>query len=208
MSAFIGIAILYFLALISPGPDFAIVTRNSLVYSRKSGVFTSLGIACGTWIHIIYSLLGIGLIISQSIFLFNIIKLFGAGYLIFIGIQALLSKKHAAIKEEIITASNTDLGALKSVRMGFLCSALNPKTTLFFLVLFTQIIDPTTPIFVQILYGVYMSAITFTWFGLVSTIMSHNSLKIVLKKIQLYIERAIGAVLIVLGIKLAFSSSK
>lgn len=210
MSTIISISIIYLLALISPGPDFAIITRNSLIYSRKIGVLTSLGIAIGTCIHVFYSLLGIGFIISQSIFLFNTIKLIGAGYLIFVGVQALLAKKSTATsaKTDLTEKNEEGISNRKAIQMGFLCSVLNPKTTLFFLVLFTQMITPQTPMMVQIICGAYMAGVTFVWFGFVATVMSQSVLKRALTKIQSGIEKTIGAVLVLLGLKLALSSSK
>ena len=90
---FFAIALLHLLAVMSPGPDFVLMSKNSLVYSRKTGVATSLGLALGIVVHIIYSLVGIGLIISKSIILFSTIKILGAGYLIYIGLKSLKSKR-------------------------------------------------------------------------------------------------------------------
>jgi len=92
LSAIITVAILHFLAVISPGPDFIMITRNALIYSRRSGVFAALGLALGMLVHVTYSLVGIGLIISRSILLFTILKFVGAAYLISIGYHALRAK--------------------------------------------------------------------------------------------------------------------
>ena len=78
---FLTIAGIHLLAVMSPGPDFAMIVRNSLVYSKKTAIYSSLGLAAGILVHVTYSLVGIGLIISQSILLFSVIKFFGAGYL-------------------------------------------------------------------------------------------------------------------------------
>jgi len=63
------------LAVISPGADFAMVTRNSMMLSRRAGILTAVGIALGVLVHVAYSLLGVGLIISRSILLFNMISI-------------------------------------------------------------------------------------------------------------------------------------
>src|SRR3990167_6853963 len=95
------VALIHFLAVISPGPDFIMILRNSLIYSRKKGMFSAVGLGLGIMVHIIYSLVGIGLLISQSIVLFNIIKFLGAGYLIYIGVKSLLSKSsHLNLKDQ------------------------------------------------------------------------------------------------------------
>ena len=71
---FLTVALAHLLAVISPGPDFIMITRNSLIYSRKSGIYSAIGLGLGILVHVIYSLVGIGLVISQSILLFTIIK--------------------------------------------------------------------------------------------------------------------------------------
>ncbi len=94
LTEFLTVAVIHLLAVISPGPDFAMISRNSLVYSRKTGIYSSLGLALGILVHVSYSLVGIGLIISRSIVIFSAIKFLGAGYLIYIGYKALKTKSH------------------------------------------------------------------------------------------------------------------
>jgi RhtB (resistance to homoserine/threonine) family protein len=202
---FLTVVLVHLLAVISPGPDFVMISRNSLVYSRQVGIYSSIGLALGILVHVTYSLVGIGLIISRSILLFSIMKIIGAGYLIYLGLQCLKSKSETI---ESSIESKKDLGPLKAVRMGFLTNALNPKATLFFLALFTQVIDPHTPKFIQTLYGIEMSVATFLWFTFVALILSHKSVKGWFSAVQHYVERAFGIILIALGIKVALSSQK
>lgn len=203
------VATVHLLAVMSPGPDFAMVTRNSLVYSRRSGIFTSAGLGLGIGVHVTYCLLGIGLLISQSIVLFNVIKFIGAGYLIYIGYKSLKAKPASAVlgAEEIKPAGRS-LSAIQSVRSGFLTNVLNPKATLFMLALFTQVISPATPKLWQAAYGIEMMLATFAWFALVSVFFSHSRIKAKVTRFQHYIERFTGAVLIALGIKVALSAQK
>lgn len=207
LSQFLTIAFVHLLAVISPGPDFAMVTRNSLVYSRKSGVYTSLGLGLGIAVHVTYCLLGIGLLISQSILLFNIIKYVGAAYLIYIGYKSLKSKPQN-IRAESFETSQKSQSTISSVRIGFLTNVLNPKATLFMLALFTQVIDPVTPKLIEVLYGAEMVIVTFVWFSLVSVFFSNEHIRMRIKKCQHYIERLTGGVLIALGVKVALASKK
>lgn len=201
---FITIAGLHLLAVMSPGPDFIMISRNSIVYSRRTGIFSALGLALGILLHVTYSLIGLGLIISKSIVLFGTIKFLGAGYLVYIGIKSLRSKKsNEAFDQSLI--KNEDLTPLQSVKMGFLTNALNPKATLFFLAVFTQVIDLNTPLGIKVLYGLEMSLATFLWFAAVAIILSHTRIKQRFSKIQHYIEKTMGAMLIALGIKVALS---
>ncbi len=148
LSQFITVALIHLLAVMSPGPDFAMVTRNSLVYSRKSGVYTSVGLGLGIMVHVMYCLLGIGLLISRSIILFNVIKYIGAMYLIYIGYKSLKAKPQNISEVNKVSAMEKTLTPLNSIRIGFLTNVLNPKATIFFLALFTQVINPGTPKFI------------------------------------------------------------
>ena len=92
MTALIAVITITLLAIISPGPDFAMVTRNCLLQSRRAGVFTALGIGLGVLVHVAYTLVGVGLLIEQSPWLFNTLRLAGACYLIYLGVKMLRAR--------------------------------------------------------------------------------------------------------------------
>jgi len=203
---FLTVVVVHLLAVMSPGPDFILISRNSLIYSRNVGLYSAIGLGFGILVHVTYSLVGIGFIISKSILLFSILKFLGAGYLIYIGYKCLKTMPHE--QQKAILEKKNDLGKFAAIRMGFLTNVLNPKATLFFFALFTQVISPNTPKFIQIFYGLEMSLMTFAWFAFVAIILSHNFLRTRFSSIQHYLERTFGVILIALGIKVALSSSK
>lgn len=203
---FLTVVVIHLLAAMSPGPDFVMISRNSLIYSRKVGIYSSIGLGLGILVHVTYSLIGIGLIISKSILLFSVLKFIGAAYLLYIGYKCLRAKPHHA--QHMEKEKQNDLGKLAAIRMGFLTNVLNPKATLFFFALFTQVINPSTPKTIQILYGLEMAIMTFAWFAFVATILSHNLIRKRFASVQHLLERTFGAILIALGIKVALSSSK
>lgn len=86
------LTLVHFLAVISPGPDFAIILRQSISFGRKTAVITSIGIGAGIAVHVVYTLLGVGLLISQSPQLFMFAKVIGTLYLTVIAIQLLQAK--------------------------------------------------------------------------------------------------------------------
>jgi RhtB (resistance to homoserine/threonine) family protein len=204
---FITVATLHLLAVVSPGPDFVMISRNSLIYSRRTGVYSSIGLGLGILVHVIYSLIGIAYIISKSIVLFNTIKLIGAVYLIYIGYKSLRAKPVASENGDDIPEAKT-MSAYEATRSGFLTNVLNPKATLFFLALFTQVINSQTPLFMKVAYGIEMSVVTFLWFTFVSLILSHQRIKISFSKIQHRVEQSFGLILIALGLKVALTRSK
>lgn len=195
------VAAIHLLAVMSPGPDFIMILRNSLLYTRKNGIYSAAGLGLGISLHVTYCLLGIALIISQSILLFSIIKYAGAAYLIWIGIKSLRAGPEKELRIE--RDDRKELTNLQALRIGFITNATNPKATLFFLSLFTLVIKSTTPLWVKTVMGIEMVTATFLWFSLVSIIASHRVVRKRVIKFQYYAERFMGGILILFGLKLA-----
>ncbi len=208
----ISLIAIFSLAVISPGPDFIMAVKNSIVYSRRAGVFTALGFSLGILVHASYTMLGLAAIISQSVFIFNAIKLLGAVYLIYIGAQALRSKGagRSAVEAALKSGGQHDnkrLGDFAAVTSGFLTNALNPKTTLFFLAVFTQIVNPHTPTAWQFAYAITCMAMVFMWFSAVALVLTQSHIRMAFLKFSKWLDRLCGAALIVLGFKIALSES-
>ena len=204
LSEFLTVATIHFLAVVSPGPDFIMVTRNTLVHSRKAGIYSAIGLGIGIGVHVAYSLLGIALLISQSEIVFNVIKYAGALYLLYLGGLSLFSKSSRInLPQE---KHSHDLAPLKALQMGFITNVTNPKATLFFLALFTQIISPQTPHIIQVAYGVEMMIVTSLWFMFVAYIFSIHVVRKGFEKVGHIAERVMGIALIGLALKIAVSS--
>lgn len=203
---FLTVVVIHLLAAMSPGPDFIMISRNSISCSRRAGVYSALGLGLGILVHVTYSLVGIGFIISRSILFFSIIKYIGAAYLVYIGWRSLRARPYAAAQES--GGARRELGRFAAVRMGFLTNVLNPKATLFFFALFTQVVRLETPKAIQALYGLEMSIMTFLWFGFVALALSHPAIKGRFVSVGHRLEQAFGVILIAFGVKVALSSSK
>ena len=192
------------IAVISPGPDFVIAVRNSLVSGRLSGICTAFGFALGVSIHITYVMIGLAAIIAQSILLFTLIKYAGAAYLFYMGVQALRSKGFSEHKES--SPKTKILSPLQSLASGFLTNILNPKATLFFLAVFSQFIGPDTTIAIKTLFGLTCFTMTFLWFSAVALFLTHPYLKSLFMKAAQWIDRICGTALIALGLRLALTT--
>ncbi len=203
---FIAVGIITLLAAMSPGPDFAVVAKNSLIGSRKVGLATALGIELGIWVHLAYILAGVGLIVSQSIMLFSVIKYLGALYLLYMGVKLLFAKKENHESHEPLPTE--ELSAWAAFREGFFTNVLNPKATLFFLSVFTQIVEPSTPFFVQALIGVEVAVVVGIWFMLLSLFITYGPVKGVFKRVHHYVMKVMGGALILFGIKLAVATNR
>jgi RhtB (resistance to homoserine/threonine) family protein len=203
---FFTIVIVHLLAVASPGPDFAVVVRQSVTFGRRTALWTSLGVGLGIFVHVAYSLLGIGLLISRSIVFFNMIKLAGALYLIYLGAKSLRASTYqtSANRPEV---AHPAPAAGQAVRTGFLTNGLNPKATLFFLSLFSVVISRETPIIIQAGYGLYMAAATAAWFSGIAMLFGHRRVRNGFQRIGHWFERHMGAVLIGLGLMIAASGN-
>lgn len=203
MQEFFIVAGAHIIAAMSPGPDFAVLVKSALTESRTRAIAVAAGIAAGVLVHITYSLLGLAFVISQSIIVFNVIKFFGAAYLIWIGIQALRSKGQSTKLRSAPAAEERSV--FRAGLSGFLTNALNPKATLFFLGLFTQVIDPTTSSGTKLLYASEMVVATFLWFGLLAVIIARPRIKSIFETAKAKIDKVVGVVLIALGTRVAVS---
>ncbi len=195
---------IHLLAVMSPGPDFMMAVRNSLTYSRKTGIWTAVGFGLGISVHIFYSVAGLAFIISQSILLFSAIKLFGAAYLVFIGIKSLRTKAGAIEMSEQV--QHADISRASAVKMGFLTNVLNPKATVFFLSLFTIVLSPNTPAPILAATSAIMVVNTVLWFSLVAVLFTQKKVRSVFGRYQSIFNKTFGGLLVALGIKVALTN--
>ncbi len=200
---FLTVALVHLLAVASPGPDFAVILRQALCQSRRNALLTAAGVGAGILVHVTYSLLGIGLLIQQSLLLFNILKVVGALYLSWIAIQCLRARAggvHVAAEPALAQRG------LAAFRLGFLTNTLNPKATLFFVSLFSVVISPGTPVALQTAYGVYMALATGLWFALVATFFTLPRVRRSFNRFGHWLDRLMGGVLLLLAGQLLFST--
>jgi RhtB (resistance to homoserine/threonine) family protein len=196
---FITIATIHFLAVMSPGADLAVVIRNSLGQKKIFGILTALGIATGILIHVSYALFGISIIISQTPWLFSIIKYAGAAYLIYLGIMSIRSTGEYKISTK--TKDNKSMSKFEAYRTGLLTNLLNPAASIFLLTVFSQIIRPGTPVAYQVIYGLEMVIVTFLWFALISSIIGNDRVQKVISGYKIWVDRVMGVVLILLALR-------
>ena len=214
---FLTIAFIHFIVVVTPGADFAMIVKQSIVFGRKTSIFTSIGIGLGMLLHCTYTLVGLGLVISQSILFYNTLKYLGAGYLCYLGFRAVLAKKKSpqdasggsrSENMEFKKPRIESQSAAKAILTGFLVNALNPKATLFFLSIFSAIVSASTPIVYQIGYCTWIFIVQIAWFSFVSMVFSQGAVQTFFGRFSLRVERVMGAVFIYLGVKLALSLNK
>lgn len=200
ISVWATIAIMHFVAVISPGPDFAIVLKQSLQRGLASALWTSLGIGTAILLHVAYSILGISIVIRTTPWLYTALLYTAAVYFIYIGISGLRSKPSTHSQNDTNKAASISTKWYKAFGLGFLTNGLNPKATLFFLALFTAAIPQETSLFVQVFYGVYLAIATTVWFCFLSYISSREKIRLAYQSHGYYFDRFMGVVLIGMAI--------
>jgi len=191
-----------FLVMVTPGPDMVLVLRNTFVGGRPAGLRTSTGILCGNLVHITYCMLGIGLLISRSILAFSALKYAAAAYLIYLGIMSVRSGTRSLDARDV-----HDRRLTRSwFGQGFVNNLLNPKGTLFYLGVFTTVITPdTSPGAMFLLIVTMMLVSALFWICFVYT-LDRRTFRDVVERSQQKVNRLLGALLILLGLRVASMS--
>src|SRR5258708_7107289 len=167
--AFIGITIF---VIVTPGPDTALVVRNTIIGGRRGGVFTALGIVTGQTIWVFATSIGIVALLVASEPVFNAVKLGGAGYLIYLGSRALYEAARSArwrdAAEHMPTAQR--LASRTAFAQGLASDLGNPKMAAFFTSLLPQFAAPGDGAFVNLmLLGAVFCLMTLAWLTLYAT---------------------------------------
>lgn len=209
MSHYLLFLLVSFVIIATPGPDFALVAKNSLLVNSKGGRATTYGIVTGHFIHTIAFVFGVSTIIAKSVILFEIVKYVGAAYLLYLGIQSLLSKPNINLENEYehdTLNSNNHSSKIKTCyTQGVISTAFNPKALIFYLTFFPQFISLSENVLIQSLtYSGIFILLVFSWFLLCVLILKYIRSWFKKPIIQVIFERITGLVLISLGLKLAF----
>ncbi|OCW98293.1 LysE family translocator [Alishewanella sp. HH-ZS] len=202
---FLLIATAHLLAVASPGPDFAIILRYAVRYGRQTAIWASLGIGTAILLHITYSLVGIGLLIKTTPWLFQALTVVAAGYLIYLGQGAIRARPPVGIAGE--EEAMPDVPARRAAFLaGFITNGLNVKATLFFLSLFAVVISASTPLSYKVIYGLYMAVATALWFCLLSVLLTRPAVRRLLLAKGYWFDRLMGIVLLLLAGHLLLST--
>lgn len=204
-----SVAIITLLAVISPGPDFAMVSKVALLKGRQEGIACALGISAAISVHLAYTLFGLGVVFANNVWVLNTLRYLGALYLIWLGISALwpdikglFSKAASQHSKDTAKQDNKAINNPSSFWTGFACNALNPKTMLFIVSLFSQVISDKTSLAMELGYGLYIALAHFAWFGLVACLLTSEKVQKKVLVFKVWIERVTGVLLTSFGIRL------
>lgn len=199
------ISSIHLLAAASPGPDFILVSQQTLSHGKKAGLMCSIGIALGLSIHILYSALGLAAIIANSSTTLWVIKVLGGSYLLYLGYQGIRAKAFTDTYQQIKPKTPVKRSSFKNIGVGFLCNALNPKAPIYFVALFTVVLSPDLPLLHLVIYGLWMMAIQLAWFSSVVLLLSRPKINDKFQRLGHWIDRILGGAMILIGLKILTS---
>jgi len=208
MQGLLLITSIHLLAAASPGPDFVLVSQQTLSNGKQTGLMVSIGIALGLSVHITYSALGLAAVIANSATALWAIKIIGGGYLIYLGVQGLSAKPVSnldpigKVSEKKVLKKHPHLSAIAK---GFLCNALNPKAPIYFVALFTVVLSPNLPPLHLVIYGIWMMILQLLWFSTVVVLLSRPSVNKKFQRLGHWIDRLLGGAMILIGLKVLIS---
>ena len=183
-------------ALVSPGPDFAVVTRLSIVAGRRAGLWAAAGVAAAIGVYVLVCVLGVSLAIKAMPGLSRLLAIAGALYLAWIGVQCLRSRG---------TLPQTAAPGRQSQAFitGFLTNLLNPKAMFYFGSILSQTLTPDLDVGDTVLIWGLLVGESFLWFALVAVLFSTRRVLDWLRGRLQWFERGVGVVLLGLAAKMA-----
>ncbi len=190
---------------ITPGADTMLVVRNTLRGGHRFGWATAVGIGTGCLLHAALSAVGLSVILARSAAAFHAVKLAGAAYLVWLGVQSFLAKEGAEVGGD---APDADAAGAPRRRRGFVdgfaTNLLNPKVAVFYLAFLPQFIGPDDPVLVKslLLAGIH-DVMGLVWLGTIAVLVSRGRRFIRRPSVKRAISRAAGVTLAGLGIRLA-----
>ena len=198
---FIGVAAI---VIVVPGPDTAVVTKNVLVHGRRAALGTSLGVSAGLSVWTLAAAIGVASVVRASAVAFTVLKLVGALYLVWLGVQALRAAGHAAAGRTSAAAGRPAMGALGGFRQGLISDLANPKIGVFFTSLLPQFVDPGRPVLLPFLaLGAVFVLMTVLWLCAYCLIAARAAQTLQRPRVRAALDRITGVVLIAIGLRLA-----
>ena len=203
VTQFVALGGVVLLAAMSPGPDFAIVTRNAMVSGRRAGMACGVGIAVGVFVWAVVTALGIAGLLAASAVAFTAVKLVGAAYLVLLGVRALLAARRGEYDsaEQIRGARAT--GALAAFRQGLVTNLLNPKVAVFFVALLPQFLPASATAVDHLLLAGVAAGVTLTWFTVLAGVVSALRRVLTAHRVRRTIDAVMGTLLVGLGLRMA-----
>ncbi len=196
------LATVHFIALMSPGPDVALVVQNATRYGRQTGGYIALGLSSGILTHSVLSLTGVSFLVQQHPMLFALVQLAGGSYLLYLGIGALkglLQRKTWVESQQEKTQLHLIHSRLQAFFRGFSTNILNPKALIFFISLMSSLVPPSMSLIGKGIALVILFGLSLLWFSFLVWVLSAKVMQKKLHTITPYIDTVCGVLFTLLG---------
>ena len=200
MTEFITVVLLHMFAVMSPGPDFFLITRQSLRYGRQVAIWSALGIGSGILVHSLMAITGILLLITSNEYFLSLLKIICSAYLVYLGSVSIFK----ASTFDQIEMPESKWANANGFIVGLMTNLTNVKALLFFVTLFGVVLnsDNKSNLFV---YGLYMSFATFIWFAFVGYVFTNQNIKRKFAYFFRYFEKFLGVILVIIAVQILLS---
>jgi len=188
------------LSLLSPGPNFVIVTSTAMTHSRRAGVLVGIGLAAASFAWALLAVAGLAFIISQASWLYLDIKFVGAVYLIVLGVKMVLGARRP-----LAAPGMGEGGGSAAVRKGFVVSMMNPKSIAFYGSIFAIMVPAHAPVWVYVAIVFISGLLSALWYCGLALLFSKGAVRPQFARVKTWMETAMGLVLIGQGGRLLFS---
>jgi RhtB (resistance to homoserine/threonine) family protein len=197
---FMGVAAI---VIIVPGPDTAVVTKNILLHGRRAGLGTSLGVSAGLAVWTLAAAVGVASLVRASAVAFTILKLIGAIYLVWLGIQSWRAAGSPGGQMETST-DRSPMSAVGGFRQGLFSDLANPKIGIFFTSLLPQFVNPGHAVLIPFLaLGAVFVVMTAAWLAVYCALAARAAEALRRPKVKAVMDRVTGIVLIAIGLRVA-----
>ncbi len=206
------LASIHFIALMSPGPDFALVVQNATRHGRQTGIYIALGLSLGILVHSLFSLTGISYLVHTQPTLFAIVQFAGGSYLLYLGYGALRATVANIFKhqEDQTNEASNDLvlsNKREALSKGFMTNILNPKALVFFVSLMSSLVPADMSLAGKGIALIILWGLSFFWFALLAWMLSTKKLQTRLKEASIYIDALCGAVFTIVGASILWQTA-
>ncbi|OLP45267.1 LysE family translocator [Rhizobium oryziradicis] len=191
---------LYAAVVISPGPNFALISRLAMSGARSTAVGATFGFAIAATFYAVLTMAGLALFLAKVGWLASLMQIAGGCYLVYLGLMAWLSGKPDTAKQGVPPVEKGSV--LRGLRVGMIVNLSNPKGIAFFIGLYAVAVPPETGLLAKLAILVGGFLIEIIWYSLVTALLSRRQAKAVYDRFAQWIERAIGTVLAGFGIRL------
>jgi threonine/homoserine/homoserine lactone efflux protein len=200
MTEFITVVLLHMFAVMSPGPDFFLITRQSLRYGRQVAIWSALGIGSGILVHSLMAITGILLLITSNEYFLSLLKITCSAYLLYLGSFSILK----ASTFDQIEMPESKWANANGFIVGLMTNLTNVKALLFFVTLFGVVLNSDNKSNL-IVYGIYMSLATFIWFAFVGYVFTNQNIKRKFAYFFRYFEKFLGVILVIIAVQILLS---